>query len=57
MLRILLCRRKHVIYQMCPGPKPYFAWVLNLNIACQIDNNKLNNCHEIKEREYNPPEH
>ena len=47
MLRILLCRRKHVIYQMCPGPKPYFARVLNLNIEWQIDKNKLNNSHEI----------
>ena len=48
MLRILLCRRKHVIYQMCLGPKPYFAQVLNLNIDCQIDYNKLNKSHEMK---------
>ena len=46
MLRILLCRRKHVIYQMCSGSKPYFARVLNLNIEYQTDKNKLNNFHE-----------
>jgi len=50
VLRILLCRRKHVIYQMCPGPKPYFARVLNLNIECQIDKNKLNNSHESNDK-------
>ena len=53
MLRILLCRRKHVIYQMCPGPKPYFVRVLNLNIECQIDKNKLNNSHEINDKGIN----
>src|SRR5436305_14921923 len=35
---------------MCPGPKPYFARVLNLNIECQIDKNKLNNSHEINDK-------
>src|SRR5215813_6431096 len=52
VLRILLCRRKHVIYQMCPGPKPYFAQVLTSNIERQTDWNQLNNSHEIK---YEPP--
>jgi hypothetical protein len=50
VLRILLCRRKHVIYQMCPGRKPYFGRVLNLNVECQIDKNKLNNSHEINDK-------
>jgi hypothetical protein len=38
---------------MCPGPKPYFARVLNLNIECQIDKNKLNNSHEINDKGIN----
>jgi hypothetical protein len=35
---------------MCPGSKPYFARVLNLNIEYQTDKNKLNNFHEKRKK-------
>jgi hypothetical protein len=38
---------------MCPEPKPYLAWVLNLKVDCQIDKNKLNHSHEVKNKGIN----